>query len=123
MNVPKESLENWLGRVVCGAKEQQQPQQQDDLEENSSLGLESAVNEELSEENTLAKKPVVGKHVFNCYSAAGVQVSSSDAASKRQRKQQQQQRSTAATADVVDGLESVSSSEEKGGTDVHRAVA
>ena len=66
----KESLENWLGRVVCGAKEQQQPQQQDDLEENSSLGLESAVNEELSEENTLAKKPVVGKHVFNCYSAA-----------------------------------------------------
>ena len=127
MNVPKESLENWLGRVVCGAKEQQQPQQQDDLEENSSLGLESAVNEELSEENTLAKKPVVGKHVFNCYSAAGVQVkptaSSSDAASKRQRKQQQQQRSTAATADVVDGLENISSSEEKGGTDVHRAVA
>ena len=128
MNVPKESLENWLGRVVCGAKEQQQPQQQDDLEENSSLGLESAVNEELSEENTLAKKPVVGKHVFNCYSAAGVQVkptaSSSDAASKRQRKQQQQQRSTAATAaDVVDGFESVSSSEEKGGIDVNRAVA
>ena len=135
MNVPKESLENWLGRVVCGAKEQQQPQQ-DDLEENSSLGLESAVNEELWEENTLAKKPVVGKHVFNCYSAAGVQVkptasssdaaetaSSSDAASKRQRKQQQHQRSTAATADVVDGLESVSSSEEKGGIDVNRAVA
>jgi hypothetical protein len=136
MNAPKESLENWLGRVVCGAKEQQQPQQQDDSEDNSSLGLESAVNEELSEENTLAKKPVVGKHVFNCYSAAGVQVkptasssdaetaSSSDAASKRQRKQQQQQRSTAATAaDVVGGLENVSSSEEKGGIDVNRAVA
>ena len=88
MNAPKESLENWLGGVICGAKEQEQ--QQDDVEARSSLGLESTVDEVLAEENTLAKKPVVGKHVFNCYSAAGVQVKpSSDEASKQQQQQQQ----------------------------------
>jgi hypothetical protein len=88
MNAPKESLENWLGGVICGAKEQEQ--QQDDLEARSSLGLESTVDEVLAEESTLAKKPVVGKHVFNCYSAAGVQVkSSSDEASEQQQQQQQ----------------------------------
>jgi len=88
MNAPKESLENWLGGVICGAKEQEQ--QQADLEARSSLGLESTVDEVLAEESTLAKKPVVGKHVFNCYSAAGVQVKpSSDEASEQQQQQQQ----------------------------------
>ena len=88
MNAPKESLENWLGGVVCGAKEQEQ--QQADLEARSSLGLESTVDEFLAEESTLAKKPVVGKHVFNCYSASGVQVKpSSDEASEQQQQQQQ----------------------------------
>jgi hypothetical protein len=88
MNAPKESLENWLGGVICGAKEQEQ--QQADSEARSSLGLESTVDEVLAEESTLAKKPVVGKHVFNCYSAAGVQVKpSSDEASEQQQQQQQ----------------------------------
>ena len=83
MNAPKESLENWLGRVVCGAKEQQ-PQQDDSGETSSVVSLESNVDESLSEESTLAKKPVVGKHVFNCYSATGVQVkpTTSNASSK-----------------------------------------
>ena len=86
MNAPKESLENWLGRVVCGAKEQQP--QQDDSGETSSDSLESNVDESLSEESTLAKKPVVGKHVFNCYSATGVQVkpTTSNASSKQDRR-------------------------------------
>ena len=83
MNAPKESVENWLGRVVCGAKEQQ-PQQDDSGETSSVVSLESNVDESLSEESTLAKKPVVGKHVFNCYSATGVQVkpTTSNASSK-----------------------------------------
>ena len=86
MNAPKESLENWLGRVVCGAKEQQ-PQQDDSGETSSVVSLESNVDESLSEESTLAKKPVVGKHVFNCYSATGVQVkpTTSNASSKQDR--------------------------------------
>ena len=86
MNAPKESLENWLGRVVCGAKEQQP--QQDDSGGTSSDSLESNVDESLSEESTLAKKPVVGKHVFNCYSATGVQVkpTTSNASSKQDRR-------------------------------------
>ena len=87
MNAPKESLENWLGRVVCGAKEQQ-PQQDDSGETSSVVSLESNVDESLSEESTLAKKPVVGKHVFNCYSATGVQVkpTTSNASSKQDRR-------------------------------------
>ena len=86
MNAPKESLENWLGRVVCGAKEQQ-PQQDDSGETSSVVSLESNVDESLSEESTLAKKPVVGKHVFNCYSATGVQLkpTTSNASSKQDR--------------------------------------
>ena len=54
-SAPQESLETWIAQTVCGAK----------IIDDARLGFDP---------DGLVQKPIVGMHMFNCYSATGVQV-------------------------------------------------